>query len=132
MKKFKIEILTPEKTFYEGEIESLVVESPGGKIGILAGHAQYAVGLSPAELKMKADGKEITAVNGEGFVEVTPEKVIVLCQTAEWPHEIELNRVRREIEESQRRLKEAQSRVEYNLSKTTLRRLLAKLKVAKK
>lgn len=132
MKKFKIEILTPEKTFYEGEIDSLVIETPAGKFGILAGHSPTAIGLAPSVLTMRVDGEELTAVNSDGFVQVSPEKTTVLCQTAEWPHEIEENRLRREIEDNERRLREAQSRVEYNLSKTALTRLLAKLKAINK
>ena len=75
MSKFSIEILTPEKTFFEGEIESLIVETPGGQLGFLKGHSPMVIGLNPAVISMKTDGKERVAANGAGFLAVTPEKV---------------------------------------------------------
>ncbi|MDR0751740.1 MAG: ATP synthase F1 subunit epsilon [Christensenellaceae bacterium] len=131
--KFAIEILTPEKTFYEGEIESLIVETSEGKIGILAGHSPLVIGLIPGVVKMKTnEEEELTAVNSEGFVEVRPGKTVILCQTMEWPEEVEPNRVAKAIEEHERILRQARSATEYKLSRATLARAFARMRVLKK
>lgn len=132
MKKFKLEIITPEKSFYEGEINSLTVSTPDGSIGILANHRPVAIGLIPSIIKFKNDEGEVIAVNGEGFIEVTAEKTTVLCQDVQWPHEIELNKINKEIAEHERKLKEAESRVEYKRSQAALTRLFAALKAVDK
>jgi F-type H+-transporting ATPase subunit epsilon len=132
MNKYAIEILTPEKTFFEGEIESLTVETVEGQIGIWAGHSPLVIGLIPAIITMKFDNKVLIAVNSEGFVEVRPKKVIVLCQTMEWPNEVEPNRVARAIEEHERILRQSKSITEYKLSKATLARAFARMKILKK
>ncbi|MDR0695972.1 MAG: ATP synthase F1 subunit epsilon [Christensenellaceae bacterium] len=131
-RKFQIEILTPEKTFFEGELESLVVETAEGLIGILAGHSPLVIGLIPGVVKMNTGDKELIAVNSEGFVEVRSEKTVVLCQTMEWPEEVEPNRVAKAIEEHERILRQAKSATEYKLSRATLARAFARMRVLKK
>lgn len=132
MNKFFLEILTPEKTFFEGEIYSLVAETPNGQIGILAKHVPIAIGLVPGIIKIKTGKETLTAANGEGFIEVRPDKTVVLCQTMEWPEEIEINRVKRAIEEHERKIRETKSKIEYKLSKATLQRAFARLKALQK
>lgn len=132
MKKFKLEMLTPEREFYNGEAESLIVTSPDGDIGILASHTPIVIGLNPSTIEIR-NGDDVKILsNGEGFLEVTPDKTIILCQTMEWPEEIELNRVNRAIEEHERKAREAKSVAEYKMSKATLARAFARLKAVKK
>lgn len=127
--KLSLEIITPEKSFFKGEVDSLTVETSAGRIGILAHHEPMAIGLIPGEIRIR-NGEEIQiAANSEGFVEVRPDKTVVLCQTVESPEEIELNRVQRAIEEHERTLRETQSRVEYKMSKANLARAFARLRV---
>lgn len=128
-KLFPLEIITPERTFFSGSVISLTVEAANGRMGILADHEPYVVGLDSGMLKIQTADKELVAAHGEGFVEVRPDKTLVLCQTAEYPDEIEPNRVRRAIEEHERKLREAKSMTEYNLSKATLSRAFARLRV---
>ncbi len=129
MSKFNLEIITPEKSFYKGEVLSLTVETPAGSLGILAHHIPMAIGLKPALIKINTGEEQLTAVCGEGFVQVGKDVTMVLCQTMEWPHEIEINKVRREIEEHQRKVLEARNRVEYKLGQAALARLFAKLRI---
>ncbi len=129
--KLRVEILTPEKVFFEGDIDSLTVETSGGQVGLLVNHAPMAIGLQPGVIKMRTGEDVKLAVNGEGFVEVRPDKTIILCQTMEWPEEVEVNRVQSAIEEHERKLRESQSVVEYKMSKATLARAFARLRVTK-
>lgn len=132
MDKLKLEIITPEKMFYEGEIDCLVVETSTGQLGILAHHAPMAIGLNPGIIRIVNGGEIKEAVNSEGFVEVRPDKTVVLCQTMEWPEEVELNRVQKALDEHNKRIREAKSIVEYKLSKATLARAFNRLRVTKR
>lgn len=131
MSKLNLEILTPERAFFKGMVDSLVVDSLEGEIGILANHSPIVIALRPSMLKIINDGEVKIASNSEGFIEVRPDKTVVLCQTMEWPEEIEENRVRRAIEEHERKLREAKSIQDYKLSKATLARAFARLRVKK-
>jgi ATP synthase, F1 epsilon subunit (delta in mitochondria) len=132
MKKFLLEILTPEKTFYKDEVDSLVIETSEGQMGILAGHVPMAIGLQPAVVKIRNGDKVLYAANGEGFVEIRPDETVVLCQTMEWPEEIEINRVKKAIEENERKIREHKSEVEFKMSKASLSRAFARLKALNK
>lgn len=132
MKKFMVGMLTPEKTFFKGQVQSIIVQSTDGELGILANHSPMVIGLEPGEIQLKIDSQTKVLANGEGFVQVRPDETIILCQTMEWPEEIEINRVKRAIEEHDRKAREAKSIAEYKLSKATLSRAFARLKVKNK
>jgi F-type H+-transporting ATPase subunit epsilon len=128
-KKFKVEINTPERKFFEDYVESIIVETSCGYTEILADHMPIVIGMIPSVIKLTSDEKSFEIVNGEGFLLVNDNVVTVFCQSAEWPHEIEINKIKKEIAEQERRLNEAKNLVEYKLSKAALSRLFAKLKV---
>lgn len=132
MAQFELEILTPERTFFHGFVDCLIVETSEGQMGILARHEPIVIGLQPANIKIKIGEVWREAANGFGFVTVRPEKTIVLCETMEWPEEIILNKVQRIIEESSRKLTSASSRLEYKLNKAALARAFACMRLAKK
>lgn len=132
MSKFSLEILTPEKTFYKGEVDCLVVETSEGQLGILAHHEPVVIGLKPANIRIKADDNWQQAANGYGFVKVRPDRTIILCETMEWPDEIIINRVQRIIDEGRRKMGAGNSRVEYKINKAALERAFARMRLAKK
>ncbi len=129
MTKIMLEMLTPEKTFFKGEVDSIIVQSLDGSMGILAGHSPMVIGLEPSMIALKNGEHSRVCANGEGFLQIRPDQTVILCQTMEWPEDIELNRVSRAIEEHERKLREAKSIAEYKLSKATLSRAFARLRV---
>ena len=127
-----LEMITPERTFFKGEVNSIIVEASDGTYGILADHSPIVIGLEPSMIIIKIDDTLKIVANGEGFLEVRPDETIVLCQTMEWPEEIELSRVNKAIEEHEKKLRTAKSIAEYNVSKATIKRARARLKVKSK
>ena len=55
--QFYLEIITPERTFYQGEVESIIIPTVGGQMGILKGNIPLITVLQSGELKIKKDGK---------------------------------------------------------------------------
>lgn len=132
MSKFDLEILTPEKRFFLGKADCLIVETSEGQLGILAHHEPVVIGMQPGNMRIKIDEVWKEAANGFGFVEVRPDKTVVLCETMEWPEDIILNRVQKIIEETRRKLSSEHSRIEYKISKAALARAFARMRLAKK
>ena len=127
---FKLEIVTPERVFLSETAEMVIVKTPQGELGVLAGHIPLVVAIDIGPIKIrKAGGEELEAVLTEGFMEVKQDKTIIFTDTAEWPHEIDANRAEAARKRAEERLAMKQSEVEYVRSQTALTRAMARLKV---
>ena len=121
MTPFNLQILTPDKEFYSGETENLIVRTTVGDKGILAKHEDYVAALPIGKLKVKIDGSFRTAAVSEGIVKVSKEKTVVLVQSCEWADEIDIDRAKAAKEAAETRLKAAEKEdreyliAEYNL-----------------
>src|SRR5258706_13674858 len=83
-KKFKIEIVTPERLVFSEEIESLVIPAERGYLGVLAGHAPLLATLQPGEITIKGTRRgDLHFATSRGFIEVTPRKAVLLTESAE-------------------------------------------------
>lgn len=129
---FYLEIVTPERRFFSGDVEMVVLKTPEGEMGILPGHAPMVVSIAVGPLKIKRDGEWLEAVLTEGFMEVTQHRTIILTDTAEWPDEIDINRARAAKERAEERLHHQISRIEYMRSQAALARALVRLKISKR
>ncbi len=131
MLKFRLEIVTAEKLVYSDEVD--VITAPGieGQLGILAHHAPLMTILQPGELIIKKDREEICMCVTGGFLEVRPDKVIILADAAEKTEEIDVSRADaarcRALETVG---KPSASQVDLSLAEAALKRALVRLKVA--
>jgi len=128
----KLEIVTAERQVYSGDVD--FVSAPGvmGTLGILPKHAPLLTALEAGELRFKkGDEEESFAVSG-GFMEVRPDKVIVLADTAERAEEIDLERAEAARQRAERLLKERPPGVDMATIEGALRRSRIRLKVAKR
>ena len=121
-----LEIITPERQFYIGPAQELVIPAIDGLYGVQAGHEPAVTAMEPGELRYKVDGEWHVAAIGQGFVEIMPERAIVLVSTAEKPEEIDAKRA----EEAKERLRQKKSVEEYYRSQAALARAMARLKVS--
>lgn len=83
---FKINISTPEKTLYEGEISSLIAPGELGYLGVLVDHAPLIANLVPGRIIIKGGAAQPTIFNckSAGILEVLKNNVNVLVDSAEW------------------------------------------------
>ena len=86
------EIVTQERLVYSAKVDMVVVDGLDGRLGILPNHSQLLTGLKVSELLVRI-GKveEVFAVSG-GVLDVRPDRVLVLADTAESSEEIDLVR----------------------------------------
>lgn len=79
----KLQILTPDKAIFDGEVEALLVPGTSGPFEILKDHAPILSTLSKGDLRIKAGGKETYYTVSGGFVEFHQNQAVVLAETAE-------------------------------------------------
>jgi F-type H+-transporting ATPase subunit epsilon len=84
-----LDIVSPERRAFSEEVESVVVPGIDGELGILPHHTRLISALGTGELRIKkAGGEEVLLISG-GFVEVRPDRVIVMTDLAEHSDEID-------------------------------------------
>ncbi len=129
MKSYKLKIITPEKTFYDGETEQIVVRTSDGDMGVLAGHENYVSDLPAGQFRVKIDGTYKTAAISGGVLKVSKEVTTILAMAAEWADEIDLDWAKRSQADAEKRLKETKSDFEHRRAELKLKRALNRLSV---
>jgi F-type H+-transporting ATPase subunit epsilon len=92
---FELEIHTPQRLFFSGPVEEIVVALEDGECGILKDHARCAAPIVPCIARIKQeDGTWARVFLAEGIIEVKRHKTIILACAAERPAEIDAGRAR--------------------------------------
>ena len=131
--RFKLRIITPERVFYEGDVLMVELTTTEGEIGILKRHIPLTAVVAPGVLYIKESEEEYKAAALiSGFVEVLPQEVTILAETAEWPAEIDLNRAEEARIRAERRLMEKSLETDLNRATLALKRAAARIAAAKR
>ncbi len=85
----QLEIVSPERRAFTDEVDMVVVPGIDGQLGILPNHTRLISALGVGELRIKKGGTEQSLLISGGFVEVRPDKVIVMADLAEHSDEID-------------------------------------------
>ena len=128
-KLFNLNILTPEREFFDGEAEAVTLLAPDGSITILADHIPFIMPVVTGSISFKVDNQWKTAANSEGFMEVKRRGVAIFVQACEYPEEIDRRRAEEARRRAEEKLRQKQSMSEYKQSKLALARAMARLKV---
>jgi F-type H+-transporting ATPase subunit epsilon len=129
----RLEIVTPESVIYSDEVDAVVAPGIEGQLGILPHHAPLITMLQTGELRVrKGDEETCMAIYG-GFLEVRPDRVIILADAAERAEEIDIARA----EEAKRRAEQQMasrvlSEVDRAQAEAALRHSLVQLKVGER
>ena len=127
--EFLLEIITPERKFFEGNVEMVIVDSIDGQLGIMKGHIPMVALIAIGSVKIKENGNWKEAAIGEGFMEIRPDGTTILSHSVEWPEEIDEKRAREAAERARERLRQELSMKEYHQSKAALARAMTRLRV---
>ncbi|HZK56870.1 MAG TPA: F0F1 ATP synthase subunit epsilon [Clostridia bacterium] len=127
---FRLQIITPNRTFYDDEAESLVVTTTEGEMGILARHIPIVVPLVVGKIIIKRNGQSRTAAASEGFIKVDSEYTRIVMDAVEWPEEIDVERAKAAKERAEKLLESGESHVDISRAEAALQRANARLKVA--
>ena len=130
-KLFNLKILTPEKQFYDDEVESLIVSTSDGRFEFLADHVPVIMPLVVGTLVLKTQYGPTEVFNSEGFLEFRKEGALVYVQACESPAEIDRRRAEEAMLRAEERMRQKQSMQEYRQSKLSLARAMARLRLKK-
>ncbi|MCX6004375.1 MAG: F0F1 ATP synthase subunit epsilon [Chloroflexi bacterium] len=132
MPTVKLEIVTAERQVFSEDVTTVIAEGVDGQMAILPKHAPLITMLAPGELVIRKDGDEIYMAITGGFLEVRPDKVIVLADACERSDEIDLERAAEAKRRAEERLKSLTPDIDQTRAEAALRRSLARLRVAEK
>ena len=131
MPAFALEVVTPERVAYSGQVASLQAPGSEGSFGVLAGHIPLLTSLQIGRLRfVEEDGNEVQMAISGGFVEVGREQVAVLAETAERVEEIDVARAEAARQRAEERLARArEERVDVARAEAALARAINRLRV---
>lgn len=119
--RINLDIVAPDKSFFSGEADMLIIRTTEGDMAVMYEHEPYVTPLAIGPIKIVDAGeKRLGAVAG-GFLHVDSEKVTVITESVEWADEIDEGRAEAAKERAQNRLKSPDGidvkRAEYALKK---------------
>ncbi len=131
MSALTLEIITPRRVLLKTEADSVTAPGVMGYLGVLPKHAPLITPLQPGVVTYSRSdiGKKRLAVSG-GFLEVGPQRVVILADTAEKAAEIDVERAFRAKERAEKRLWRRLPELDIVRAEAALRRALARLKAA--
>ena len=130
-KTFHLEIVTPKRIVFKGEVTSFSAPGVNGGFQVLHSHAPLLASVKIGKVKISAvGGNEVHYAISGGFVEVRENKVILLAETAERADEIDVDRVKAARDRALKRLAEKYPKIDIERAKLALYRALNRLKIA--
>jgi len=130
MATIRLEVVTPERTVLEDDVDIVIARGADGDLGILHGHEPLITPLDTGELMFRADGEEHHLAVSGGFLEVRPDKVVVLADVAERSEEIDRQRAEEARARAEERLTENRGTALEAQAAAELQRALLRLRVA--
>ena len=131
MRKFEIEIVTPEGLAFSGEAESIILRTDTGDVQIMAGHTDYIAALDTGKITLKVDGTDRFASASGGFVSVKGGKVKVVVTSLEFADQIDGERAENARSRAEERLRNAKTDAEIEIAKAKLKRAITRINVSK-
>ncbi len=132
MSGIRLDIVTAERVVYSEDVDIVIAPGIEGELGILPHHTPLMTTLQAGELRVKRGGEEYSLAISGGFLEVRPDRVIVLADTAERADEIDLARAEAAKRRAQERLTQRAPEVDVARVEAALRRALTRVKVAER
>ncbi|MGN0161167.1 MAG: ATP synthase F1 subunit epsilon [Lachnospiraceae bacterium] len=130
-KLFHLQIISPDRVFYEGDVTMVEFTSSEGDMGVYADHIPLTTVLVPGVMTIhEEDGIKKAALHS-GFVTILKDKVTILAEVAEWPEEIDINRANEARIRAERRLGGTSGESNLNLMRAelALKRSLTRIKL---
>ena len=129
----KLDIVTAERAVYSEDVDVVIAPGVEGQLGILPHHTPLMTTLQAGELVVRKGGEEVRLVITGGFLEVRPDRVIVLADAAERAEEIDVTRAEEARRRAEQRLAERHGvGLDDARAEVALRRALVRIKVAEK
>ncbi len=128
-----LEIVTPERLAYSEEVDLVVLPGSEGEMGVLPHHAPLVSTLGVGELRIRKGGVEESFAIAGGFVQVRPDKVVVMAETADMASEIDLEKAQEARREAERALESGyHEAADLAAARAALQQALLRIRVAER
>ena len=131
----KFQIVTPEREVFSAEVAQVTMMTTTGEITVLPHHIPLVSNLVPGEVRYKKNNEELSIVVSGGFAEVRPDgSVVILADTAEHAHEIDVTRAEAARDRATKLMAEARDKEDVNYTNLAaqMEKALARLRVGNK
>ncbi|MFH1382269.1 MAG: F0F1 ATP synthase subunit epsilon [Chloroflexota bacterium] len=132
MSPVRLDIVTAERVVFSDDVDAVVAPGIEGQLGVLPHHTPLMTILQIGELRVKKGTEEFSMAIAGGFLEVRPDRVIILADAAERSEEIDLARAEAAKRRAEERLSHRVTAAEVDEAEAALRRALVRLKVAER
>lgn len=129
MDKLMLKIVTPDRNFYDGEIDMLIAKSSLGDFAILKNHLPMVASLQISYLKIKINGRFEFAATAGGYLTFKDNLITVISDAVEWRDEIDKNRAIEAKQRAERRLAEAKDAHAIDKAELELKRAINRLNI---
>lgn len=128
---FLLRVITPERLFYENQVDMVEFNTTEGEIGVLPGHVPLTVIVKPGILDItEPEGDKVAALHA-GFAEILPDRVTILAEVIEWPDEIDEERAQAARERAEERLRSKTAETDLARAETALQRAVARIQAVR-
>ena len=129
----RLEIVTPERLAYEDDVDSVNVPGVEGELGILPHHAPLVSMLGVGELRIRKSGAEESFAIVGGFLQVLPDKVVVMAETADVASDIDVEKAQEARREAERALEGGYAEgADLSAARAALQQALLRIRVAER
>jgi len=126
-----LEIVTAERTVLSDDVDQINAPGAAGRMGVLPRHEPLLTSLIPGELTIIKDGERTPFAISGGFMEVLPDRVTILADTAERADEIDEARAEAARRRAEELLRERHSEQDMVIAEAQLRRAMTRIRVAR-
>src|SRR5580658_1453669 len=131
--QLQVRLVTPDKVLIDQDADAVEVPSKSGYFEVLYGHAPLLAELGPGEVRLHGgEGGDQRFNVARGFVEVLPERVTILAESAQKPEEIDTAAAQKELDEGRKMWNEAgEDAKKYEEANETMREAESQMESAK-
>ncbi|MGP8079956.1 MAG: F0F1 ATP synthase subunit epsilon [Dehalococcoidales bacterium] len=128
----RVDIVTAERLVFSQDADIVMVPGVEGEMGILPHHEPIMTMIKPGEVLVRKGTEEYSMAVSGGFLEVTPDHITILADAAERADEIDIARAEAAKKRAEEKLTNRTAETDAANAEASLRRALARIKVAEK
>ncbi len=128
---YQLDIVTPEGLVFSEPIEHLRAPGIEGSFGVLVGHTPFMTSLTIGKVDLMQNNKQRALATSGGFIEVNPDRAVILAETAEFVEDIDLDRAEAALQRAKDRIEGKQLDTDLNRAQVSLGRAVNRISIAR-
>lgn len=128
--QFELKIVTPDRKFFEGSVDKLIVKGIEGDFAVLSNMSPFVTRTQIHQMKIYQDNQILLAAVSDGYIDVRNNSVIMVANSCEWPDEIDLERAEDAKKRAEERL-QMKDEIDILRAEAALRRAINRLNLIK-